>query len=209
MEPTAQNQSPDSPRPPYDLRPAADAVAGLLDGVADGRLGAPTPCPGYTVRELLGHLNGLAAAFRDTGLKRLGPTTDTPPDSALPVLDDDWRTVLPKRLGELAAVWAGPEAWEGVTRAGGVDLPAPVAGQVALNELVVHGWDLARATGQPYALPEATLRGAYGLLAEAGDDDSVRGTNFGPAVPVAARAPLLDRVIGLSGRSPDWTPAGP
>ncbi|GLF99632.1 TIGR03086 family metal-binding protein [Streptomyces yaizuensis] len=190
-----------------DLRPAADAVARLLDGVTDGQLGDPTPLPAYTVRELLGHLAGLAAAFRDTALKKLGPTTDTPPDSALPVLDDDWRTVLPERLGRLAAAWTAPEAWEGTTRAGGVTLPARVAGEVALNELVVHGWDLARATGQPYGLPEASLRVSYELLAAAGDDDPLRGTNFGPAVPVPAHAPLLDRVIGLSGRAPGWTPA--
>ncbi|MFI1016124.1 TIGR03086 family metal-binding protein [Streptomyces sp. NPDC020965] len=208
MESTVQNPS-DPPRPQPDLRPAADAVTRLLDGVADGQLGEPTPCPDYTVRELLGHLTGLAAAFRDAALKNLGPTTDTPPDSALPVLDDDWRTVLPERLGELATVWAGPDAWEGMTRAGGVTLPAQIAGQIALNELVVHGWDLARATGQPYGLPEASLRVSHGLLAAAGDDDPIRGTNFGPAVPVQADAPLLDRVIGLSGRAPDWTPVGP
>ncbi|GAA2233748.1 TIGR03086 family metal-binding protein [Streptomyces amakusaensis] len=202
MESTAQN-------PPPDLRPAADAVARLLDGVPDGRLGEPTPCPGYTVRELLGHLTGLASAFRDTALKDLGPTTDTAPDSALPTLDDDWRTALPERLGELATAWSGPGAWEGTTRAGGVTLPARVAGQVALNELIVHGWDLARATGQPYALPEASLRVSYELLAAAGDDDPLRGTNFGPAVPVPADAPLLDHVIALSGRSPAWTPAKP
>ncbi|GGZ20712.1 TIGR03086 family protein [Streptomyces inusitatus] len=202
MESTTQN-------PPPDLRPAADAVARLLDGVADGQLGEPTPCPGYTVEGLLGHLTGLATAFRDTALKDLGPTTDTAPDSALPTLDDDWRTALPERLGELATAWTGPEAWEGTTRAGGVTLPAPVAGQVALNELVVHGWDLARATGQPYSLPEASLRVSYELLAAAGDDDPLRGTNFGPAVPIPGNAPLLDQVIALSGRSPAWTPAKP
>ncbi|QDY79718.1 TIGR03086 family metal-binding protein [Streptomyces qinzhouensis] len=206
MESTPQNPSPDSPHSPPDFRPAADAVARLLHGVADGQLGEPTPCPDYTVRELLGHLAGLSAAFRDTALKNLGPTTDTPPDSARPVLDDDWRTVLPERLGALAAAWAGPEAWEGMTRAGGVTLPAEVAGQVALNELVVHGWDLARATGQPYGLPEASLRVSYELLAAAGDDDTLRGTNFGPAVAVAKDTPLLERVIGLSGRDPGWSP---
>lgn len=206
MESTVQNQSPDAPAPRPDLRPAADAVLRLLDGVADGRLGEPTPCPDYAVRELLGHLVGLATTFRDAGLKRLGATTDTAPDSALPVLDPDWRTALPDRLAELGEVWAGSEAWEGTTRAGGVTLPAAVAGQVALNELIVHGWDLARATGQPYDPPEAGLRVSYAFLAATGDDDPMRGTIFGPAVPVAGDAPLLERVVGLSGRDPDWSP---
>ncbi|MGV9316479.1 TIGR03086 family metal-binding protein [Streptomyces sp. NPDC003691] len=203
MESTAEN-SPENNRP--DLRPAAAAVARLLDGVADGRLGEPTPCPDYTVRELLGHLAGLATAFRDAGLKDLGPTTDTPPDNALPELADDWRTALPERLGQLGDVWDSAEAWEGMTQAGGVTFPAEIAGQVALNELVVHGWDLARATGQPYDPPEAGLRVSYEMLAATGDDDPMRGTIFGPVVPVPGSAPLLDRVIGLSGRDPGWTP---
>ena len=51
---------------------------------------------------------------------------------------------------ELAAAWRDPAAWEGMTRAGGVDFPAEVGGFVALTEVVIHGWDVASATGQPY-----------------------------------------------------------
>ncbi|MFE0427093.1 TIGR03086 family metal-binding protein [Streptomyces sp. NPDC058953] len=196
----------DNRETPPALQPAADVVARLLPGIADARLDDPTPCPDYAVRELLGHLVMLATAFRDAARKELGPTTDTPPGSALPVLEPDWREVLPVRLKELAAAWEAPGAREGMTRAGGVALPAEVAGLVALNELVVHGWDLARATGQPYDPPTAGLRASYELLSATGDDDPSRGTIFGPAVPVPADAPLLDRVIGLSGRRPDWSP---
>ncbi|MFI6285165.1 TIGR03086 family metal-binding protein [Streptomyces sp. NPDC051018] len=185
------------------LRPAADAVARLLDGVGDERLGDPTPCPEYAVRELLGHLLGLATAFRDAARKELGETTGVSPDDALPVLEDGWRAVLPRRLDEMARAWADPAAWEGETQAGGVGLPAALAGRVALNELVIHGWDLARATGQPYAPAEASLHVSYALLEAAGDDDPMRGTIFGPVVEGAS---LLDQVIALSGRRPDWRP---
>ncbi|MEU5399892.1 TIGR03086 family metal-binding protein [Streptomyces sp. NPDC005963] len=193
--------------PLLDLRPAADAVAGLAEGVDDARLDDPTPCPDYAVRELLGHLVGLAGAFRDAGRKELGPTTDTDPQTALPSLPGDWRSALPPRLDELTRAWSRPEAWEGQTRAGGIDLPAALAGQVALNELVVHGWDLARATDQPYAPDEASLRVSYALL-EPVDDDPGRGSIFGPVVDVPEGAPLLDRVVGRSGRRPDWHPQG-
>lgn len=100
-----------------------------------------------------------------------------------------------------------------MTRAGGVELPGEVAGAVALNELVVHGWDLARSTGQPYAAGEAELRSCEALLAPAEDgpngspeDGSDGDSLFGPPVPVPGDAPLLDRVIALSGRRPDWRP---
>ncbi|MFB8216486.1 TIGR03086 family metal-binding protein [Streptomyces anulatus] len=210
-----------------DLEPAARRIAALLGQVDDSRLDGPTPCPDYAVRELLGHLTGLATAFRDAARKDLGASTAVSPDAALPVLDDDWREVLPRRLEEVAAAWRSPDAWTGMTRAGGVELPGEVAGAVALNELVVHGWDLARSTGQPYAAGEAELRSCEALLAPAedgpdgpeGSDDSPKNGSggspeegpdgdglFGPPVPVPGDAPLLDRVIALSGRRPDWQP---
>ena len=78
-----------------------------------------------------------------------------------------------------------------------------------MNELVIHGWDLARATGQPFDCDTQALEACWELLAEratadqeAGDDDP-----FGPAVDVPADAPLLDRLIGLSRRKPSWTAA--
>ncbi|MER7697873.1 MULTISPECIES: TIGR03086 family metal-binding protein [unclassified Streptomyces] len=193
-----------------DLEPAARRIAELLGAVDDSGLERPTPCPDYAVRELLGHLAGLAAAFRDAARKDLGASTALAPDSALPVLDDDWRRMLPRRLEEMAAAWRSPAAWTGMTRAGGVELPGDVAGAVALNELVVHGWDLARSTGQPYAAGEAELRCCEALLAPAEDspDGEEASGLFGPPVPVPDDAPPLDRVIALSGRRPDWRPGG-
>ncbi|SCG10218.1 TIGR03086 family protein [Streptomyces sp. Ncost-T6T-2b] len=113
--------------------------------------------------------------------------------------------MLPRRLEEVAAAWRAPDAWTGMTRAGGIELPGEVAGAVALNELVIHGWDLARSTGQPYAAGEAELRSCEVLLAP-DEDDPDRGGIFAPPVPVPTDAPLLDRVIALSGRRPDWRP---
>ncbi|WP_235023914.1 TIGR03086 family metal-binding protein [Streptomyces sp. WAC05374] len=188
-----------------DLGPATRRVAKLVEGVTDDRLDGPTPCPDYAVRDMLAHLEGLAVAFRDAGRKAFGPTTDTDPGAGLPALGRDWRATIPRRLGELADAWRDPAAWEGTTRAGGVTLPGEVAGLVALNEVLIHGWDLARATGQAYAPDEASLEGSYALLAPTADDPDQRGP-FGPPVPVPDDAPLLDRVIGLSGRRPDWGP---
>ncbi|MET9949966.1 TIGR03086 family metal-binding protein [Streptomyces sp. NPDC006339] len=195
------------PSTTLDLTPQARIVARLAAGVADARLGDPTPCPAYTVGDLLAHLAGLAVAFRDAARKDLGPTTDTAPDSAKPVLSAAWREELPHVLDELAEAWRRPAAWSGMTRAGGVDLPGDVAGAVVIDELVVHGWDLARAAGLPYDPDQAALRAAYDFLLASADDPG-RGDIFGPVVPVPDDAPLLDRAVGLSGRDPAWTPPG-
>ncbi|MGW6743550.1 TIGR03086 family metal-binding protein [Streptomyces sp. NPDC055025] len=194
---------------PFDLGPVCRTVAGLVGGISEEQLTGPTPCPAYTVRELLGHLTGLTVAFRDAARKELGPTTDTPPDSALPVPPDDWREVLPRQLDEMAEAWRAPGAWQGGTRVGGVELPGEVTAVVGLNEVLVHGWDLARSTGQEYAPDEAGLRVSYTMLAAAAASArSGPGPDglFGPPVELPEDAPLLDRVIGLSGRRPDWRP---
>ncbi|MEV5428658.1 TIGR03086 family metal-binding protein [Streptomyces sp. NPDC052701] len=187
-----------------DLGPQAAIVARLAAAVADERLADATPCPRYAVRHLLGHLAGLAVAFRDAGRKDLGPTTDTSPDTTVPDVGPGWREELPRVLEELAGAWRDPAAWTGTTRAGGVELPGEVAGAVAADELVVHGWDLARATGQDYEPDPAALRASYAFLAAAVADPG-RDDIFGPVVPVPSGAPLLDRVLGLSGRDPGWT----
>ncbi|MGK5696087.1 TIGR03086 family metal-binding protein [Streptomyces sp. URMC 128] len=188
-----------------DLGPQTAVLARLAEGVTDEHLAAPTPCPEYAVRHLVGHLVGLTVAFRDAGRKDLGVTTDTSPGSALPDLGPGWREELPKVLAELAEAWRDPAAWTGMTRAGGVDLPGEIAGLVATDELVIHGWDLARATGQAYTPDPAALQVCHDFLA-ASVDDPGRGEIFGPVVPVRPDAPLLDRAVGLSGRDPGWAP---
>jgi uncharacterized protein (TIGR03086 family) len=79
----------------------------------------------------------------------------------------------------------------------------PLPGAVAVNELVVHGWDLARATGQEYEPDPDALAASHDFLAASVGDPS-RDSIFGPVVAVPDDAPLLDHAIGLSGRDPNW-----
>ncbi|MFC7510583.1 TIGR03086 family metal-binding protein [Streptomyces thermocarboxydus] len=138
------------------------------------------PCPRYAVRHLLGHLLGLSVAFRDAGRKDLGATTDTAPQDALPDVGPAWRAELSKALDELAEAWRDPAAWTGMTRAGGIDMPGEVTAAVALDELVIHGWDLARATGQPYTPDPAALESAHAFLRAAAEEGDRGEGIFGP-----------------------------
>ncbi|MEU6258193.1 TIGR03086 family metal-binding protein [Streptomyces sp. NPDC047043] len=189
-----------------DLGPQTRVIARLAEGVRQEQLADGTPCPDCAVRNMLGHLLGLSVAFRDAARKDLGATTDTNPGDVTPDIAPDWREELPKVLDELADAWRDPSAWTGMTRAGGVDLPGEVAGAVAVDELVIHGWDLARATGQDYTPDPAALQASHDFLLAAAEDPSRGGGIFGPVVPVPADASLLDRAVGLSGRHPGWTP---
>ena len=84
-------------------------------------------------------------------------------------------------------------------------MPAEVVGLVALDELVVHGWDLAAATGTPYEPAEPEIAAAAGFVTSfAAPRD---GRLFGPVVPIPDRGTPLDHLLGLTGRDPDWQPA--
>jgi uncharacterized protein (TIGR03086 family) len=79
-------------------------------------------------------------------------------------LGPDWRTRIPERLAELASAWDDAEAWTGMTQAGGVELPGEVAGLVAVNELMVHGWDIAVASGQRFACQPQLVEAALSFV---------------------------------------------
>jgi uncharacterized protein (TIGR03086 family) len=190
-----------------DLTESARRLADVVTAVPDDRLDGPTPNPGRTVATLLGHVHGLAIAFRDAALKVDGPTTSTPPEATAPELSPGWREEIPARLSELAEAWQDPRAWTGTTQAGGLTMPGDVAGLVTLDEVVLHGWDLAVATGQAYEVDPAVTDAVERYCAEIPDDPEERQGLFGPRVPVAEDASQLDRILGLSGRDPRWRPS--
>lgn len=184
-----------------DLGPAAQRLADLLDGITDEQLTARTPCAEYTLGDLIEHIGGLAVAFTDAAAKAPGSGEQAPAGDASR-LSPDWRTGIPAQLTTMAEAWAKPDAWDGMTKAGGVELPAEVMGMVALNELVIHGWDVARASGQPYTADRASLEVSLRIVTP--EEDGEPNDVFGPPVAVPADAPLLDRVVGLAGRDPAW-----
>jgi uncharacterized protein (TIGR03086 family) len=191
-----------------DLGPATRRMADLISAIGAGQLEGPTPCPAYTLGDLLDHLSGLSLAFTVAATKAVGPGGSRAASGDASRLADDWRTRIPEQLAVLAEVWQSPDAWTGTTQAGGIDLPGEVAGVVALDEVVIHGWDVARATGHAYECDQPTLEVVLGFLGQFPDagPDGRRGP-FGPVVEVPAGAPLLDRVVGLAGRDPAWSPA--
>jgi uncharacterized protein (TIGR03086 family) len=189
-----------------DLTPATENLARVVTGIGDDQLGAPTPCHGMTVADVLDHVDGLCLAFTGAAAKDLDAGRQAPVADGSR-LGADWRARIPGRLAQLAAAWRDDSAWTGMTRAGGIDMPGEIAGTVAIDEVVVHGWDVAVATGHRYSCDEELLRAAYRFAqaAVARDPDGTAGL-FGPPVAVPDHAPLLDRLLGLTGRDPAWEP---
>src|SRR3954470_504253 len=149
-----------------DLQPATDALSALVRGVRDDQLGLPTPSPGRTVADLLDHVDGFAIGFAAAAAKT---SLDAPPPRAPRSADgsglgDDWHERIPQRLDGLPRAWRDDAAWTGMTRAAAVDLTGADAGLFALDEVVVHSWDLATASGQSYTCPSDLLEALFRFL---------------------------------------------
>jgi uncharacterized protein (TIGR03086 family) len=187
-----------------DLGQATRAVADVVRKVRDEQLTAPTPCPKYTVADLLDHIDGLCLAF--TGAARKQPLSGAG-EGRGDRLGEGWRERIAGRLHELAEAWRDPAAWTGMTAAGGVEMPGEQTGLVAANEVVTHGWDLAMATGQVYAVDPASVEAATGFVSlfSGPGTEGMRGDVFGPEVAAPADASPLEELIALTGRDPRWT----
>ena len=188
-----------------DIRPAAARTVDLLTAVTDRQLSLATPCPDACVGDLMDHLGAFAVRFIAAARKETdGPLPPAPKPSG-GNLEAGWRERLSRDLLAVAEAWHDPRAWEGTTFAGSIELPAEVAGLVALDELIVHGWDIAAATGQPYE-PAAADEIEAAMAFVTGFEAPRDGRLFGPVVPVPGDATELDRLLGLTGRDPQWRP---
>jgi uncharacterized protein (TIGR03086 family) len=193
----------------HDLGPAARELARLVAAVRDDQLGDPTPCPAYTLGDLLEHVHGLAEAFGVSGAKEQPEGgSQPPPEGDASRLPDGWRDETAGRLVRLAEVWSDPASWEGTAWIAGFEAPASAVGITAANEMVVHGWDVARASGQAISLDDAALAPCLEFVAmmSGPGSEQARGNAFGPALPVPDGASTLDEVVAGNGRDPAWTP---
>jgi uncharacterized protein (TIGR03086 family) len=86
---------------------------------------------------------------------------------------------------------------------GTYELPADLVGGMVVGEVLVHGWDLGRATGQQPVWDADLLEFVHAEVAKTADQGREMGI-YGPAVPVPADASTVDRIVGLTGRDPGW-----
>lgn len=191
------------------LRLAADEALPVIRAIRDDQLQGPTPCSEYDVRTLVNHLFHVLVQFRKLAAKQ-NDEFGTPPDYV--GQGDDWRERFAKAADDLVAAWSEPGAEEGTT--GSMNLPARVVGSMALTDLTVHAWDLARATGQEYqpaGRALGVLRHLQGLFVDMVPTGRKMGA-FGEPFPLpegeaAAGLTAFDRLLAEIGRNPGWTPA--
>lgn len=187
-----------------EMTDAANAAARTVEHVTPAQLDGPTPCTEWDVRTLLNHLivwTSYSLAARAEG-GSVGQELIDRDFAADPGFAADYRAQLDRAL----AAWSDPATWE---RSLDVMVsPMPSADVAALNiaEMVLHGWDLAAATGQAYTVSEPAAAAAL-RAAEANADLFRQYKGFAEPAEVPPTASTLDRVLALSGRDPAWKPA--
>lgn len=183
---------------------AAAAVVEVARNVAPDQLDQQTPCPDWDVRALVNHLMFWSAFRSELAARKQSAPADDPLTEQTDFTSGDWAETFASQLDKAVAAWGEPGATEGDTGLAGGSMPARLIGTMMIGELVMHGWDLARATGQELATDPAVLAAAHEMVATLGPQGREMGA-FGGEVVVPESAPPLDRVLGLSGRDPNWS----
>lgn len=181
---------------------AAEPVVAVVQALDPTHLDGATPCPDYDIRGLVNHFAGTTAWLERMG-RRIAADADDPFGTKQDVTTGDWQRLLVERVRAVGAAWADPAAWQGSIE--GASMPPPFIGEMALVELLFHGWDLAVATGQHLQVDPAAAAAALRVVAETAEMGRQMGA-YGAEVPVPADATAFDRALGLAGRDPNWRP---
>ncbi|GII97606.1 TIGR03086 family metal-binding protein [Sinosporangium siamense] len=182
---------------------AAAEAARLARGVRAGQLDGPTPCTAFDTRTLVNHW----VLYTSHGLERRARREPLPQELVERdfTAEPDWAEGYAKQLDRAVDAWADPAVWAGEVDLGWASMPAVTIAQMVIKEMVVHGWDVARATGQEIHVPDDLARMIFEVVEE--HAESYRQYDgFAAPVRIPADAPLFDRALAASGRDPRWSP---
>ena len=155
---------------------------------ATDQLDTATPCDEWDVRTLLNHLLDTQRYFVASARgEEASPPAPEPPEllSDDPVADfENGRRELLEAFGE-----------DGV-----IEKTGPALG-IAFSDQLLHGWDLARATGQDAEMPDGLAQAVYDTIHGQFTDDQRKGV-FKPEIEVGPDASPQERLLAYTGRNP-------
>jgi uncharacterized protein (TIGR03086 family) len=169
----------------------------IVAGTPASSYGDPTPCSDWDVRGLVNHMLGSLTMFRDVAV-------DGSADPALfarDLIGDDATAAYDAIGAEAVAAWREKGLDGNATLPFG-EFPAAFALQLPAMDQVIHGWDLATATGQQVVWDDALVAETDEFCRTTFADPSMRGQDFAASVDVPEGAPAIDRLAGYLGRTP-------
>ena len=181
------------------LAQAFASTAGVLAELEAQQLDGATPCASWRVRELINHIVGGATYFAVTAESGVAPAGGDAPDFC----EGDFVTEFNRGAARAVKAFEAEGVMDKTLKLPFAELPGGVFVNIAAGDTFTHGWDLAKATGQPTDLdPELAvqlLAFAQGFLS-----DSMRGEDgiapFGPQVEPSPGASPADELAAFMGR---------
>jgi uncharacterized protein (TIGR03086 family) len=183
-----------------DLFDRATAWTAINVAGTEGQLDAATPCDEWNVRRLIDHLLASQEMFAS------GPSGGTvaPPVGPPPHLvgNNPAAQYEHARKATLSA-YAPPGVLEGTVKGRTGEVPAAMVLGLAFCDQLIHGWDLATATGQDTTMPADLVAVAWQMLdGQIADTNRGPGQNFKAAVTASEGASEQDRLLAYCGRVP-------
>ena len=153
------------------------------------QLDAPTPCDDWDVRTLLNHMLETQQYFVQSARgEAASPPSSEPPDD---LIGDDAAAAYERARADTILTFSD----DGVRARTGPSLG------IAFSDTLLHGWDVARATGQDTTMPAGLAESAYDVVHGAFTDDQRQGV-FGPELPVGSNASPQQKLLAYTGRDP-------
>lgn len=173
-------------------RRLADRFTSIVEAVPDDAWDAPSPCEEWNARQVFQHVVDTEHEFLDRFGLALAASGDHPADRWPPV-----RAAVQRALDDPATAGTTYEGWFGETTF------AETIDGFYSPDLVVHGWDIARASGLRHLepMPDDEIARIHERLGSLGDAIRSPGA-FGPPVPVPDGASAQDHLLGFLGRRP-------
>jgi uncharacterized protein (TIGR03086 family) len=172
-----------------DLYERASAWTASKVAGATEKLDAPTPCDEWDVTTLLNHMLDTQRYFAGTARgEDVSPPSPTPPDD---LMGDDPDAAFDAARDDVGSAYGAP---------GVIEKTGPSLG-IAFSDLLLHGWDLAKATGQDTTMPEGLAEAAFEMIHGRFTDDQRKGV-FKAEVQVPADAPAQSKLLAYTGRDP-------
>lgn len=191
-----------SPSTRDQMKSAAATVSAMLRGAGCADLDQRTPCFDWDLRELTRHAVGTTTGLAKIGRKEaLGSDPWAAPEFA----PQEWHTVLADNIEAVAEAWSADAAWSGSVELG-ARMPAAAIGDMAYAEILLHGWDVARAVGAEVPVTPEIAAALHRTISETAEMGRQLGV-YGAEVAVPDDATDFDRALGAAGRNPHWSAA--
>jgi uncharacterized protein (TIGR03086 family) len=184
--------------PVEHLQRVVDEAHRMIGSIRPHERARSTPCQGWDVTALINHMIGVCARYT-AALQEATPGGG----SGVPEVEVDLPTAYATISAAVLREWRAPGALDKTITLAIGPIPASVAIWLFLTDQALHTWDLAKATGRPYAIPDDLAAGILAFMHER-LTPQLRGPGkpFGPEVPCPEDAPIQDRVVAYSGRQP-------